>query len=341
TGLLQERTAAVVVNAAGAWAAQVAAMAGQLLRLRLRRCVQLRAARPLGVFGLVARAIDGRQVHLLPVRQSMLIGTTDDDWLGEPDDPQVNLQDVEYLLQAVAELDPALHQTPLLDTLVGLRAAEQDWSSDRFSYGARLVDHGLTGASGLLSVVGGSLASYRAIAELTVDRLCWRLKRTLPCRTHRLPLPGGERQIHVPLLAESVGLPVEVVRLLVSRQGDRAREVLAGSPGEQEIVCACSGVTAAEIHHVIRYEWVRDLAALRRRTELGRGTCHGCRCAGRAAQLIGLELGLSPRHVRALVLQDEGVRYRMQLPVAGGTVSARLAMQRMLSLTGRDLEECS
>lgn len=341
TGLVREWTTAVVVNAAGAWAAQVAALAGQPLRLGQQKGVRLFTASPLGSQGLAVPAIDGHPVLLLPGGQTTSIGASFSPYFGDADDLAVGDQEIEYLLQAAELVDQRIRLVPLVGTTVGLRAAllGNGAAPTLGSFAHQIIDHGLTGASGLISVLGGSLAAHRAIAEQVVDLVCQRLRRTEPCRTGKLPLPGAERQIHVPLLAASSGLPEGLVHLLATRQGDRARQVLAASPGDREIVCRCCGVGAAEVRYVVRHEWVRDLAALRRRTGLGEGPCGGALCATRGAQLIGLELGLSPRAVRALVEDDARRRFRVQAPVAGGPAASALARNRMLSLAGRDVED--
>ena len=340
TGMLQEITARVVVNAAGAWASRVAAMAGQRIRLRPAKGVHLIFGRRMTNHAVVATAIDGREIFLMPHGQTTWIGTTDDDYFGDPDDLEVTPDEVEYLLGGIAEILPRVRELPLLDTMAGVRPTLFKWGSneDKLSRHHEVIDHGLTGASGLVSVVGGKLATYRILAKETVDLICRRIGMAVPCRSHREPLPGAEEGLSLGYLAEAFGLPRVAVQRLAARQGCRARGVLTASQRAQEIVCACSMVTAAEIRYVVRHEWVRDLATLRRRTGLGRGECGGTRCVSRAAVILGMDLGLSPRRVQELLREDELRTWKRRVPVAGGVGVARLARSRMVACAGRDWE---
>src|SRR5581483_8281330 len=54
-----------------------------------------------------------------------------------------------------------------------------------------LYDHTQDGVPGLLTIIGGKLTAYRAIAENTVDLVCRLLRVTAKCSTAELPLPGG------------------------------------------------------------------------------------------------------------------------------------------------------
>ncbi|MDY0059969.1 MAG: glycerol-3-phosphate dehydrogenase/oxidase [Myxococcota bacterium] len=341
TGRVRELTAAVVVNATGAWSPGLAGLAGQPLRLRPAKGIHLVYGRRLTNHALVARAIDGREIYLLPHGQATWIGTTDDDYFGDPDDVAVTADEIEYLLGGVAEVLPGILEYPILGTMVGIRPTVFRWGpyEDDLSRHHEILDHGLSGASGLISVIGGKLASYRLLAEETVDRVCFRLGRTAPCRTGRVPLPGGERQLAGDALATQLGLPQSVVQRLLQRHGDRVRQIFADRPLDRELVCPCQGVTAAEIRYVVRHEWARDLAMLRRRTGLGGGECGGARCLARAAQLLGMELGYGPRQVQELVQREQRRCWRQQRQVLGQAGVARLAKSRMLAAAARDLKE--
>ncbi len=330
----------VVLNAAGAWAPQVARLAGQDLRLRPGKGVHVVFGRRVSNYALVVQAVDGRDVFLMPHEQSTWIGTTDDDYFGDPDDVEVLADDVDYLVSAVARALPMVRDLPIVDAFVGLRPTLFAWgpTEDALSRNHALVDHAATGAPGLLSLVGGKLASYRIMAEETVDAICALLGQRLPCRSHREPLPGAEATVDLgDLAAVAPGLPRLALLRLVQRQGCRAWEVLQGWRGPHEMVCACNMVTAAELRYVIQHEWARDLAALRHRTGLGRGPCGGARCAARAAAVLARELGLPPQELAALLQTDEQERWARVRPALRGPSAPRVALARMLRCAGRGL----
>jgi len=342
SGIRRELTGWVVVNAAGAWAPGLAALAGQHLQVRAGRGVHLVFGRRITNHAVAMSAIDGRDVFLMPHGRQTWIGTTDDDHFGDPDDLSVSGDEVEYLLGAVARLLPGVRQLPIIDTMVGLRPTLHDWgpTEDDLSRDWAVVDHALRGAPGLVSVIGGKLASYRLMAEQATDLICRRLRRSDPCRTHRTPLPGAEVALDAAALvdlAASSGLPLTTVQRLYRRQGCRAVNILRRWEGTHEIVCRCSQVTAAEVRHVIRNEWVRDLEQLRRRTGLGAGPCGGARCCARGAALLALELGLPPARVREIVWQRDRAAWKRRAAAAGGRSAPWLALERMRTLAGRDL----
>src|SRR6266487_1734154 len=95
-----EARARVVVNCAGPWATQVAAMAGAVVRLRPAKGIHVVYDRRLSNFAVSAEAVDGRELILVPHGGSTFLGTTDDDYYGDLDTVDVLQDEVEYLLQA-------------------------------------------------------------------------------------------------------------------------------------------------------------------------------------------------------------------------------------------------
>ncbi len=109
-----------------------------------------------------------------------------------------------------------------------------------------------------------------------------------------------------------------------------AAEILRAGRDRLELICDCEGVTAAEIRHCVRHEWVTDLVDLERRSHCGRGPCLGVRCALRAGQIVAEELGLSPAKLRAMLEDYTQHRWRAAAPVAAGSTLAKLEMMRAL-----------
>ena len=95
-------------------------------------------------------------------------------------------------------------------------------------------------SSGMITITGGKLTTWRRMAKMTVDRLVERDARDAPCRTHEIPLGQA---IAVEELPRVEGVPAESYPALASRYGHAAHEVLAlaAERGElaQPIVPAC------------------------------------------------------------------------------------------------------
>jgi glycerol-3-phosphate dehydrogenase len=125
-------------------------------------------------------------------------------------------------------------------------------------------------SSGLLTITGGKLTTWRLMAKQTVDRIVEREAREAACRTHEIPLgePAGEGD-----LPEVDGVDDESRALLAGRYGHAAREVLrlAGErPGLARRIVPELPDLVAEAPFAASHEQARTVAdVLLRRTRLG------------------------------------------------------------------------
>jgi len=333
TGEESVAQAGAVFNATGAWSPRFARENRLRVPMRPGKGVHLTLDRRYSHYGVILSAVDGRQMFLMPHENESIIGTTDDDYYGDPDDLEATNDEVEYLLEGAASLVPGVRQARVTRAWCGLRTTLYDYgpTEDALSREHQLLDHAPEGKAGLLSFVGGKLASYRAQAEEATDRLLQLLGRPpVACRTHTLPLPGGDAVPSADELAREFAVAAPVAARLAYRHGSRAREVLAlvrDDPRLGLVLCRDEGILAAEVVHCVRHELVRKLQDLRRRCRVGVGACGGLDCARPAAQLAGRELGWTPERVRAELadLLDQGWRERR--PVLDG---AQLAQEELV-----------
>lgn len=294
-------TARVVVNATGAWAPLTTALGGletRAARVRPGKGVHVFLDRRLTNYAVVATAIDGRQVFLLPWQNMSVLGTTDDDFYGDLDDVVATTDEVRYLFQAVERVFPAIRNARMLGTWGGVRPTLYEWGpgEDELSRDHRVVDHAHEGADGLYSMVGGKLASYRLFAEEMTDVIAKRLGNERPCQTHLLPLPGGDEQIDPMRLVREGGMEAVTATRLEYRHGSRSLRVLdrmLRQPREAAVVCPCEPVTEAEIRYVVENELASTVEDVSRRTRLGLGACGGMRCAVRCGRIVAEMTGAS------------------------------------------------
>jgi glycerol-3-phosphate dehydrogenase len=163
-----------------------------------------------------------------------------------------------------------------------------------------LHDHEAKGeASGLLSVAGGKITGYRAIAEDAVDLAGRKLGHRADCTTARRPLPGAPPDLR-PLETE-LGRGTEGLRLakeqrqyLMAQYGRRSTAVLNLASDCSELaerVCPDQPTIKAEIVHAAREEAAVGLIdVLLRRTPLGLAPGHALEAAPRVAAILGREL---------------------------------------------------
>ncbi len=334
--------APVVFNASGAWSPALGRRAGVSVPMRPGKGVHLTLDRRLSNYGVICAAVDGRQMFLMPHENDSIIGTTDDDYYGDPDDLEAGSDEVEYLLEGVEALVPGIRRARVTRAWCGLRTTIYEYgkNEDDLSREHLLHDHAAEGAAGLLSFAGGKLASYRAQSEEVTDRILEVLGRpAVACRTHLEPLPGGE-SVPVPAeLARRHGVAEAAVARLVYRHGALAEEVLLlcrQDPRLKLCLCRDEGILAAEVVFCARHEKVRRLQDLRRRCRLATGGCAGLDCARVAAQLAAHELGWDAERTRAELSDLLELDWRERRAVLDG---AQLAAEEMARAAHRGLGE--
>ncbi len=303
TGQSGTCTARVVVNATGAWAPITAALgklAPKAARVRPGKGIHVFLDRRLTNYAIVARAIDGRQVFLLPWQNVSVLGTTDDDYYGDLDRVVATGDEVRYLFQAVARVFPSIWQARAIGTWAGVRPTLYAWgpNEDELSREHEIRDHAADGADGLYSMLGGKLASFRQFSEEMTDVIARRLRVSASCRTHKTPLPGGDETVDPMRLVVEGGMEAVTATRLVYRHGTRSLRVLERmlkDPREAAVVCPCEPVTEAEIRYAVAHELARSVEDVSRRTRLGLGVCGGVRCAARCGRIVADMGERSPR----------------------------------------------
>lgn len=314
----------MTVNAAGPWAPKIAAMADCEIKLRPAKGVHVTFDRRLSNYAILGKAIDGRSIFLMPYQNVTVLGTTDDDFFGDPDEIPILEDEVEYLLEGIERVFPRVRQARRIRSWAGVRPTlyERGPYEDDLTRDHKIYDHEFSdGKAGIVSIAGGKLASYRLMSEEMTDLLCRKLGKGQPCRTHVVPLPGGERKVEPEELARRYEVPLFAANRLVYRYGSRAADVLEltrDQPSQKNAICACDPVLECELRFAVRYEWARSLDDLKRRTRFSLGPCQGTRCFLLGAQVLGDELALPPREVFGRTADALQGRWLEKLPVLDG-----------------------
>ncbi|HEY0969838.1 MAG TPA: glycerol-3-phosphate dehydrogenase [Gemmatimonadales bacterium] len=312
----------VVVNAAGPWCDEIRAMdrAPDRAAVRGTKGVHLlvprdRVANDGAVTLLAGR--DGRVLFVLPAGRFTLVGTTDTRTTMHPCEVRATEADVSYLLEVVNSFFPAASLTPgdVVSAWAGLRplvAAGQEADGAADAPGAASREHALHwSVSGLLTVSGGKLTTYRAMAEEVVDAVVDRLRRrAAPCQTARTPLPGGdlaELEEEIERCAAATG-DTAAAEWLVRAHGTRWRRVralVASDPRLGERLSPAHPYIAAEVVHAARQEMACTVGdVLIRRAHLAFETPdHGRAAAPLVADLLAPLTGRGPTE---LVAEYEG-----------------------------------
>lgn len=299
TGEKQTHSAPVTINATGAWGPRTAALAGGWYQLRPGKGVHIVYSHRISNMGIVMDGVDGRQMFLMPHENGSIIGTTDDDYYGDLDNPRATEDEVKYILQAARRVFPGIDKHRMSRTYVGIRPTLYAWgkNEDRLSREHEFYDHAPQGVPGLISVAGGKLAAYRQLSEEVSDLVGKRVGNSKACSTHERPLPGAEEPIDVEAWAQELPLRSRLaVSRMAYRHGARSKRMLdecQADPRQGAHVCGCEPVVEAEIRYAVRHELCTKLGDVRRRTRCSMGACGGARCLARASQIFAEERGLS------------------------------------------------
>jgi glycerol-3-phosphate dehydrogenase len=184
-----------VVNAAGAWAGQVAAMAGLEVGMAPAKGVMVSVDYP-DVDPVLNRCRDPDDGDIvIPHEQEAVLGTTSVP-VSDPEDYERAEWEVERSVAECAAMLPPVADADVVRTWWGVRPlyAPDEGDGDRrgISRGFFVLDHADDGVANATSVVGGKLTTYRQMAEATADLVCDRLGVDAGCETAERQLPGAD-----------------------------------------------------------------------------------------------------------------------------------------------------
>jgi glycerol-3-phosphate dehydrogenase len=307
-----------VINATGVWADQIRPeelhSEAEVPTIRPSRGTHITLSHddlPL-VAGAVVPAGEGRSIFALPWLGRSLIGTTDNNYEGDIDHVRPSADDVEYLLEATnGFFGTSLRPGDLTGAYAGVRPLISTGDSRKSVDISRKAELYET-SSGLITITGGKLTTWRRMAKMAVDRLVERDGRQAPCRTQEIPLGQPIEPGALPVVE---GVSDESRAALAGRYGHLAERVLATASerGElaQPIVPGLPDLLA-EAPYAARNEQARTVGdVLLRRTRLGLLAARElCAPDGRAplrvARSMAAELGWDEPRVEAEVERFRG-----------------------------------
>jgi glycerol-3-phosphate dehydrogenase len=273
TGEDSDIEAGFVLNASGAWAAQILHMAGIedvgvvpgkgimiAMNHRLVNTVINRCTMP----------ADGD--ILVPIRTVSVIGTTDIR-IKAPDEPEVTRDEVDRMLDDGEKLVPGFRQARALRVWAGVRplfkdakAADSGDTRDVSRSHALLDHHQRDGMARFLTITGGKLTTFRMMAEETVDKMCEQLHDKRDCRTAIDPLPASKD-----------GNFYSLGERLVKREETMHHD---------QLICECELIQRRKLEDVMAQRNSTILDDIRRSLRLGMGPCQGGFCMYRATGIL-------------------------------------------------------
>jgi glycerol-3-phosphate dehydrogenase len=266
-----------VVNATGVWADRIRSeeilTEEEIPRISPSRGTHITLSTddlPVGSAACIVPAGGGRTIFALPWYGRALAGTTDNDYDGDIDHVPSAGEDISYILDALNsyfELNLGVEQ--ITGAYAGVRpliSSGDPKKSVDISRRAELYET----SSGMLTITGGKLTTWRRMAEMVVDRIVERDGRTAPSRTDDIPLgmPAREEDLET-----EIELPEGAREQLAFRYGHAARAVLDLCEERPELAAPIvpgHPDLLAEAVIAARVEQARSLGdVLLRRTRLG------------------------------------------------------------------------
>jgi glycerol-3-phosphate dehydrogenase len=308
TGRRAALRASVVVNAGGPWADRIRILedagAAPLLQPTKGIHVLVERSRIGHRAGIIFPSpIDGRILFILPWGDLSYIGTTDTDSAEPPDQLGITADDMVYLLRSANACFP--HARLGIEDVRGAWAGLRPLLAARDGRAAssRSRDHAIVqGSGGMITVVGGKLTTYRAMAAEVVDRAVRELRlregrpRPSDARTDEEPLPGGEAADLTTFRERGleIGVVPESVEHLLRHYGTEAAGIFNLGGGDRRLLRRLlppHPAIEAEVLHAVRRELAQTVEdVLVRRLHLYyEHPEHGIPAARRVAELMARE----------------------------------------------------
>ena len=297
--------AQVTVNATGAWAGQLAALAG---------CRPVDVVPGKGIMIAMNHRIVNTVLNrctmpsdgdiIVPIRTVSVVGTTDSP-VTDPDQLEVTQAEVDHMLDEGEKLVPGIRQARALRVWAGVRplfGARKPGDDTRdITRAHALLDHReRDGVDGFVTITGGKATTFRLMAEETMDLVCRMIDpgTVRPCRTATLPLPDSEP-------GAFYSLP--------SRLAHREAHLL-----DDQLVCECELVSRRALCEAVDRRPTANLDDIRRALRLGMGPCQGGFCTYRATGILHHQERLDQATANRALLDFLQERWKGVAPILYG-----------------------
>ncbi len=321
--------AAQVVNAAGAWAREVALLAGAAIAMTYSKGTLLVTHTRLANRVVNRLRRPGNGDIMMPGGTVSIVGTTSMQ-VDTLDDIRATAAEADLIIAESAPMLPALASARFIRAYAGVRPLLGSAGADSraVSRGFALFDHEEQGLDNFATLTGGKLTTCRLMAERAADLVCRRLGVTRPCLTATTLLPQA---------AENAW----------TEPGHSAREWLRPHPAQDALLCECemvSGSAVDAIYAALRAAGDKPtLTDIGLRSRVGKGACQGAFCGLRTAAHLYQTGDFQAQRGLAEMVDFFSERWRGQRPVLWGEqlAQAELAEALHCGLFGEELHQAA
>ena len=321
--------AAQIVNAAGAWAREVALLAGASIAMTYSKGTLLVTHTRLASRVVNRLRRPGNGDIMMPGGTVSIVGTTSMQ-VDALEDIRATTAEADLIIAEASPMLPALASARFVRAYAGVRPLLGSAGADSraVSRGFALFDHEEHGLDNFATLTGGKLTTCRLMAERAADLVCRRLGVTLPCLTATTLLPRATENAW-------------------TEPGHSAREWLRSHRADDTLLCECemvSGSAVDAIYAALHAAGDRPtLTDIGLRSRVGKGACQGAFCGLRTAAHLYQTGDFQARQGLAEIVDFFSERWRGQRAVLWGEqlAQAELAEALHCGLFGEELRQAT
>lgn len=223
---------------------------------------------------------DGGHLMIMPWRDHSLIGTTDKEYIGDPDEYRVSKESINEVIQAVNQhFGQKISFTDINHAYGGLRPLVDDQTKDSYKTSRKyeVYDNADDGIEGMITVEGGKFTTSRSLGSEVLKLVSLKLKKNLPDSvSDNLYLSGCEiRDMKQFMIRQHLNYKdfskrtIEYVSRNYGTESNVVFQIARDEPRYAEVI-SHDGEILAEIVYAIKYESAKTLRDIMlRRTGTG------------------------------------------------------------------------
>ena len=284
TGREKEVHADLVINCGGTWADKILGMAAGtdnlIHRVKRSEGIHIITKKIAGHHVVSLQKDDGGHMMIMPWREHSLIGTTDKEFFGDPDDYRVSMESIDEIIENVnTYFGRKISREDIIHAYGGLRPLVDDQTKGSYETSRKyeVYDNAVDGIGGMITVEGGKYTTSRSLAREVLNMISAKLNRTLADSvSDNLYLSGCEiRDMKQFMIRQHLNYKdfsrntVEYVSRNYGTESQVVFRLARSNPRFAEVVTH-DGEILAEVVYAIQYESAKTLRDIMlRRTGIG------------------------------------------------------------------------
>ena len=284
TGATREVHGELIINCGGTWADKILNMAAgkdsPVLKVKRSEGIHIITKKIAGNHVVSLQKKDGGHMMIMPWRDHSLIGTTDKEFHGDPDDYHVSMESIDEVIDNVnRNFGRKISRADIIHAYGGLRPLVDDQTRGTYETSRKyeVYDNATDGIEGMITVEGGKYTTSRSLAREVLRLISAKLNRTLSDSvSDNLYLSGCEirdmRQFMIRQHLNYRDFTRNTVEYVSRNYGTESKVVFQIARDDRRFaeVISHDGEILAEVVYAIRYESAKTLGDIMlRRTGTG------------------------------------------------------------------------